>query len=459
MAARTTSGIGVIVSLVIFIVISVVLLVLTIAFYSGQTREREAAADAQRAMDKYVTAQQRSTDWMRSMEAEAAAQNTSVARHLQNKYETLMAFADGNPNSNYLQVQGKFKTLGVADGQSVYSTMQGAVNNLRNAESEMEALQQRVTDRENEISNLQAQLQQAQREREEAVASVEQLYASSKDEIEDGMNQLADLRQDMEETKDRLRDEYDGRIRDLEGQLDTALRDNAVFSSRVNELEKKINQSRIRPENAAMLVDGNIVEVAGSNDQVYIDRGRKQRIVLGMTFEVYDDMTSIRPLNDGSLARGKASLEVINVGDVTSTCKITRATPGRPVIRGDVVANAVYDPQYQFKFLVHGKYDVNGDGRATEAEARHLESLVLEWGGTVVTGETIPGDLDFLVLGVVPQEPPPLRADATEVEVDIWVQRRQEVETYQRLFRQASDAQIPVLNANRFFVLIGHTPR
>jgi hypothetical protein len=170
-------------------------------------------------------------------------------------------------------------------------------------------------------------------------------------------------------------------------------------------------------------------------------------------------MNAIRPMEDGTMPRGKASLEVIKVGDTTSTCKITRAIPGRPVLRNDVIANAVYDPTYKFKFLIHGKFDVDGDGRASEAEARYLESLVLEWGGTIVSGDQIPGDLDFLVLGLKPTEPPPLRVNAAEVEMEIYITRRQEVETYERLFRQASEAQIPVLNANRFFILIGHTQR
>lgn len=459
MAARTSSGIGVIVSLVIFIVVSVVLLVLTIAFYSGQTREREAAADAERTMNKYVTAQQRQADWLRSIEAAAGSSNKSVAQYMQDMYQQLMGFAVGNPGENFTAAQSKFANLGVAQGQSIYSTMQSTVNKLRDTESKMAALDQRLTERDNQISNLQAQLEQAERERAEQVAAVERQYAASKQEIQDGLNQLTDLRASMEEAKDRLRDEYEGRISDLEAQNDAALRDNAVLSSRVKELEKKIDQSRIKPENAAQLVDGTIVEVAGSNDQVYIDRGRQHRVALGMTFEVYDDVASIRPLPDGTMPRGKASLEVTKVGETTSTCKVTRATPGRPVLRNDVIANAVYDPQYRFKFLVHGKFDTNNDGRATDAEARHLESLVMEWGGTVVTGDQIPGDLDFLVLGVNPQEPPPLRADASEVEVEIYLQRKQEVETYRRLFRQASDAQIPVLNANRFFVLIGHTAR
>ena len=43
----------------------------------------------------------------------------------------------------------------------------------------------------------------------------------------------------------------------------------------------------------------------------------------------------------GSLPRGKASLQVIQVRDTTSKCLITRAVPGRPVVRTDVIANAV----------------------------------------------------------------------------------------------------------------------
>lgn len=459
MAARTSSGIGVVVSLVIFIVISVVLLVLTIAFYSGQTREIENAEDARRTMDKYVTAQQRNTDWMRTVESAAASQNKSVAQYLQDMMQNTMGFMAGNPSASLDEAKTQFSRLGVKDGNSVYSVMQTAVNNLRDSSSQMEALQQRVADRENEISELQAQKEQLQRSLEEEVAAVETAYASSRQEIQDGMNQLRDVRQAMDSAKDTLRDEYEGRIRDLEQQLDGALHDNAVISSRVNELQKKANDQRLTGSDPSRLVDGTIIEVAGSSDQVYIDRGRKHRAVLGMTFEVYDDLSSIRPTPDGNLPRGKASLEIIKVGETTSTCKVTRATPGRPVLRSDIIANAVYDPQYKFKFLIHGKFDVDNDGRASEAEARYLESQVIEWGGTVVTGETIPGDLDFLVLGQLPTEPPPLRPDANEVEIQIYVTRRQEVETYNRLFRQASEAQIPVLNANRFFILIGHTDR
>ena len=60
-------------------------------------------------------------------------------------------------------------------------------------------------------------------------------------------------------------------------------------------------------------MDGSIIDIAGSNDQVYINRGRDDQIVLGMTFEIYGDAAQIRPNEDGQFPEGKGSLQVIKV--------------------------------------------------------------------------------------------------------------------------------------------------
>ena len=77
----------------------------------------------------------------------------------------------------------------------------------------------------------------------------------------------------------------------------------------------------------------------------------------------------------------------------------------------------------------------------------------------VVTGEELPGNLDFLVLGDEPPMPGILSPQANEDQIARWVEKRRAHETYGRLFRQATEAQIPVLNANRFFILTGSTNR
>jgi hypothetical protein len=124
-------------------------------------------------------------------------------------------------------------------------------------------------------------------------------------------------------------------------------------------------------------------------------------------------------------------------------------------VKDDVIANAVFNPQYSFKFLVHGKFDVDGDGRPSDAEADYVRSRIVEWGGEVVTGDQLTGDLDFLVLGYQPPMPSPLPFDATEAQISANLEARQARETYDRLFRQASDARIPVLNWHRFLALTG----
>ncbi len=94
-----------------------------------------------------------------------------------------------------------------------------------------------------------------------------------------------------------------------------------------------------------------------------------------------------------------------------------------------------------------------------QAEAEYLRSLIIKWGGTVVIGDQLPGDLDFLVLGLEPPMPLPPPSDATQPQLEDWLRKRRAHEMYQELFRQAREAQIPVLNANRFFILIGYTNR
>ncbi|MHC4219945.1 MAG: hypothetical protein ACYSU7_15995 [Planctomycetota bacterium] len=260
---------------------------------------------------------------------------------------------------------------------------------------------------------------------------------------------------------DRLRERYEGDIARLENEKDSLFQEQIVIKSRLGELQEILSVNRLRVQDPATLVDGHIVDTIGGSDEVYIDRGKENRIVLGMTFEVYDNEAALQEIDEltGQLPRGKASLQVIQVRPTTSKCKITRSIPGRPVVRNDILANAVYDPNYVFKFLVHGKFDVDGDGRPSETEAEFLRSLIVNWGGAVVSGETLPGDLDFLVLGVEPPLPPELRPDATEFQIDDWVRKRRAYEKYHELLRHASDAQIPVLNANRFFILIGYTER
>jgi hypothetical protein len=206
------------------------------------------------------------------------------------------------------------------------------------------------------------------------------------------------------------------------------------------------------------MVDARVVDVDAKTGTLFIDIGSNKRVVPGMTFEIFDDSAGIAAAAESG-SRGKASVQVVKVGETTSTCRVLRGSASRPIVKDDVLANAVFNPDYRFKFLVHGRFDANDDGKATTGEADYVKSRIIEWGGELVEGDTLTGDLDFLVLGVVPPMPVSLPSDATDAQTMAYTEQRAARELYDSLFRTAADAEIPILNWTRFEALTGTVNR
>ncbi len=460
MAVRTGAGTGVIVSLVVFVLTTVALLVLTIVFYTAKTKEMEAKANAIAALEVYARQNQRSSDLFKNFESEAKSRNQSVAQYLNERYESAMEFVAGSRTMTLDQLRTNMSRYGVPQQGSIASHMQAMYRDLNASQTQINGLNEQLASLTNEIQAKEQQIAQLKQSHQQEMDAIEARIASYRNAAEDYRQRVDTAVSELNRAKEDLKNRYEGEINDLIAANNDLGREREYLLAKIRELERARNADRIKAQDPSTLVDARIIDAPGSSDQVYIDRGRRDRIVRGMTFEVYSDAAQIRVNpTTGELPRGKASLQVMSVGETTSTCKITRSVPGQPIVRGDVVANAVYDPTYRFKFLVHGRFDINNDGVPTEEEAEYLRSLVMEWGGIVVSGDTLPGDLDFLVLGEVPPNPPPLPADPPRVLIDDWARKRAAREKYQELFDQASNAQIPVLNANRFFTLIGHTDR
>ncbi len=463
MVTRTGGGTGVVVSLVVFVLCTVFLLVLSIIFYSGQTKASQSA-EADRALRvKYVTDEERNRDQIRAIEGRAnPAQNKSVVGLLREQQQEIMSYVDGDPGATLDSLKSKLQPLGMADDKSVSEHLRAVSRELSARASELAAEKQQVERLKQDKADLEARAAEAQKEHELEMTAVRGRIDELNKAAEDYRKEVQEVKGEYYGAIDRMRGQYEDRITTLETEKDSLFQERAVLKERVDELQSILSVNRLRAQDPATLVDGRVVDTGGGgSDEVFIDRGRKDRIVLGMTFEAYDNDAALQDMGrlTGDVPRGKASLQVIQVGQTTSKCKITRSIPGRPLVRGDIIANAVYDPDHVFRFLVYGKFDVDGDRKPSEDEAEFLRSTIIDWGGNVVTGDQLPGDLDFLVLGTEPPRPPPLPPDATQVQIDDWVRKRQAYEKYHELFRQASEAQIPVLNTNRFFILIGYTNR
>jgi hypothetical protein len=448
-------------ALVVFILTTFFLLVLAIVFYSKQTKAIQAQADAEKVLTSYVRPSERNSDAFKQIEDAAKSGGSSVAGHMQSQLQELTRFVAGEPTPSMTQIQADFRKYGLKEGDSVRARLVEATRVLAEHESEAQRLKTQLKDWEQENAQIRGQMETLRQDHGKHIAQLESQISGYSDSVVEYRREVDQVKNSMLQRVDRMEQEFEEERRRLQGQLDQLHEERVILIGRIDELQAKVRQSQIAPPDPSLLVDGRVIESAGAADQIFIDRGRDHRIVLGMRFEVYDDPAALQQIDPatGNLPRGKASVEVIKVNKSTSTCKVIRTAPGRPVVRDDVIANAVYDPNYRFKFMVHGKFDVDGDGRPTEGEADYLRSMVVDWGGQVVTGDNLPGDLDFLILGVEPPEPTPLPENAGPPQVEIYLKSRQAQEGYRGLLRQARDAQIPVLNHNRFFILTGYTVR
>lgn len=456
MARSSGAGTGVIVALVVSVVCNLGLLTITFMMYSGKAEALENEARIEAEMSAFVTNAERNDAFERVMDA-AKQERKSLYSLLESRRQGIASFVSGNPNAGVAEMQ---TGLGLAAGDVVRNAMTDLRRQLAAGGNEISSLERQLADAQSENQELRDRVSQTEDMGEERVAQVTEEFDGYKTAAQRYQQEVEDAVSAIEDSRARLDRDYRNRIAELQDRLDQANEDNSVFRAQIEELRRKTESYRVKPQSPAELVDGRIISVPGTGGQIFIDLGRNDRVVPGMTFEVYEDAASIRPdPRTGEYVRGKASVEIIRVGTDTSAARITREIPGRPVVKDDVIANAVFNPDYRFKFLVHGLFDVNNDGTPSVADADYVRRRVIEWGGELVEGEELTGDLDFLVLGEQPPMPAPLPPDAGDAEFRAFLQQRESRERYDRLFDQASRAQIPVLNWNRFETLTGMNAR
>ena len=435
MNQRTT---GLVVGLVIFVILTVGLLASTIYFNIEMNDAKVKAKE--------------SSDTARAAQAKEGKIKTA--------YGSLTSFVTGDPSQSAdSPVEDIKKSLGA--------------ENVTSLKIELETLRSRTEQLSQDNANLKKQMAASQSDatasRDEAKKATEGAQAASKrvegdiatyrtssqkfgDEVKDTVANVKKYQDDMDQ---RHRNE----MADLQGQIDNVSSSRAELSGKVEVLQKTVDQYRVKPENAASLADGRVIDVIGQNSEIFISIGSKQRVQPGMTFDVYDSANAIQyNPTTGDLIPGKARVQVLKVEENTSTARVipenTRYAPRpRPIVKDDVIANVIFSPDYRYKFLVHGKFDIDNDGTATAAESEFVRGRIKSWGGDVVEGDTLRGDLDFIVMGVQPLRPLDLSSDADEGQYTSHFEQKKAYETYQTLFTEAQTARVPVLNWNRMQVL------
>jgi tetratricopeptide (TPR) repeat protein len=390
---------------------------------------------------------------------------------------TLVDSATAQRNSLVRMIRGSEGSE--AEARVAADSAMKAVGELKDAAIPVEAgLAPTVNTLAAKVKTDQDAIAAARKSMEQARADLEQAKKSHADEIAKRDQAVADAQAGAQKAaaeaktatddKQKQVDEFSGKVAEAQKQLGEAQQQAQVELQTLQRNLEKANKdyqaaiSRIPRSDTknAMIrnVDATISSVAPDN-VCYINLGYGDHVVPGLTFEVYDKLDGIPKLGDGldtaGMPKGKAAIEIINVGQNSCQCRIIRTTAGMTVTQGDLCANLVFDRNVKPVFYVYGKFDMDQNNVATEGEAEIIKNLIARWGGRVADKLNI--DVDFVIMGKEPQIPqyspeelqqpiPKAKFDEAQAQLKAWTDMR----------NNAVDLHIPIMNQNRFLYYTGY---
>ena len=475
MAGRGGTSVGIMVTITILGLLSLGLFVSTIVFYGNLNKAEGELAAAQQGLSEYINAQERQDPRISTIADTARRDNKTVVGYLndsqQQAVSTITNRADRGTYNDAMERLDGVRLDAIAratgwSGQGEAPSLAQLVNGksfeelLRQLNGSWEIQESRIVSAEtakevaeNDLRNEQDRSQARDAQHRTTLAAINDELARYRTEVEQYRTGIDQHRTDIDTRLAGIQSGAASREDELLDRIAALEEETLDQRDQIERLrgDRKADLLEGRPEES--LVDGRVVAIDPAERTATIDLGSKDNIRVGLTFAVYEESSAIRLNDAGEYPRGKAALEVIRVDGRSAICRVTSERAGNPVVKGDVLANAVYDPKKVYKFMVVGNFDVNRDGIATEAERVSIAALIAEWGG-VVTDE-LSGDVDFLVMGARPTLPPPPPLDAPIPVVEQYVQAQQVIARYDELFQQAAATSLPVLNQNRLRTLLG----
>ena len=319
-----------------------------------------------------------------------------------------------NINDEKEQLKGNYDSL--------YARFQTSNNTHSETEQQLKAEIDKYLQQVNQIKTEYAALETLlEQTKDEQVQSLLDDLKIAKSENEDLKDELLKLQAELEITKDMMR-------------------------------SAQAQVERIMPipdSNAAAYVpDGRIILVDAQAKIVHINIGSDDGVYRGLTFAVYDKNLPIP--KDG---KGKAEIEIFDVGSTISAARITTPVSARnPIIADDSIGNLIWNKNQVNYFVVNGDFEYGDEEK--------IKSLVESWGGFVENEITI--NTDFVVLGQAPMIPPKPsleQQDLYPTSLEQYEAARQRNEKYKRTLEQAKSLSLPIFNTERFLYFAGYKER
>jgi len=494
MAVRSGRNTGLILTLVFFVFTTLLAAVLCIVFYSQLEEEQKKTESAKAEMAKFVEPARLQSSEIRELIGVAERQQpaTTVTQVLQQEIKLLKQLLHPNPSLEFDKIEKSFTQPTHEDGEPsdvppiteyksgpVLTHLKQLVKKRRAAEQAAKEAQDKADAALAESTKLSDALAAKERDHAAQLQTLNTEIAALKKTNEEFRQEKTAQISKIETSVEQSSEQAAAERRALEEQIQKLKDESARKDVTVASLRRLLEPESIDVPDPSKEIDGMVVSVNNDRNLLYVNLGRKDHLVKGMRFEVYDPIRGVQVNATNpqtrSLEEGKATIEVVTVQEDTSTCRVIRQTFGQPVLEKDVIANLIYDKDRVYKFYVYGDFDLDGDGEATLSDREMVLTLIKEWGGEVVDADRrdkrlaallgdaeagkslLPHDTDFLVIGQEPEPPAPVPGGfVTPKEQSAMEAAKQRWQRFNDIRQEATNLSVPVLNQNRFLALIGY---
>lgn len=465
---------GVVYALLFFVFLALVGLGLAIMFYSQLEEARVVANQSDSELAVFVRPNETNTAAAGELKS-AAGGKRSVFAEQQVRLQQLKGWINGSQDASLYDIERQLIEVGVSEGKTAINVLSNRSKEIAEARSTVEEHAEAVKAATAEVAKLKTEYTALDDAGKAKVADLTKKIATYKTDHQAYQSTVSKQIEDLEAKFKGEQEKFAGMIREKEAELAALNNDLNKAKLRISELIAAQKEAKPEAPDLASQIDGRVVSVTPEENIVYIDLGLGDHLVLGMTFEVFDVERGVEVGPDGE-PRGKASIEVIDLGENSSTARIVRGSISRPIVAGDIIANAVYDKTRVYRFYVFGEFNLDGQGEPSYTDYDTVVSLIRKWGGEVANptererrmtsllgkktaaGLLLPLNTDFLVIGEEPEVPAPIApgAAADPREVQKAIAAKKKWETYLQLRREAQELSVPLINQHRFLALIGY---
>jgi hypothetical protein len=373
---------------------------------------------------------------------------SATEKQANDAYAALLASFKDNAGLKNASIPPNAGALGVA--KTLAEKAKSDADELAKARAELDkankGLQAAVASHAAEIAKRDQMVQEAQAAAQKATADATAAIAEKQKQVDDLSGQVV--------AANKALSDFQAQAQVSEQTLNRKLEGNQSMITKLNQL-----LGRFRPNGKDSIVrnvDARITQISSDNI-CYIDLGYGNHVSPGLTFEVYDRFEGIPKMSDSDqeLPKGKASIEIISVGQNSSQCRVIRSGTGQTLTQGDLCANIVYDRNVKHVFYVYGKFDMDNNGVATDAEAEVVKNLITRWGGKLT--DKLGPEVDFVVMGKEPVVPvygaEELQQPLNKAKYD---EAKAALDAYDKTRNDAIGLSIPFMNQTRFLYYTGY---